>query len=169
MPKEMSLSEAKKLPYSTLNRMLNKMREYLKKDGVVQEMFHEYGVDLEEIDYIPMAFKSLDVSAQCTHAVIYFNYKLICDGFEDNYSYATHELTHYLQQTTGDKPTQSSDDGEYLHNPSEQEGFANQIKYIAEHDGEEEAEEYTDDLLEYHEVKNEKEYDKLEAILLEKL
>lgn len=63
-----------------------------------------------------------------------------------------HEITHWLQQTTGSKPTKSSDDGNYLDNPFEQEGFQNQISYIADNFGEGEAEEYVDHLLDYHEA-----------------
>ena len=97
--KKMSLKDVKGLPYKTLNRILKKMREYLKKDETVQKMFKEYDTDIEQLDCVPMAFKSLDVSAKCDHGCIYFNWKLLCDGkFEDNYSYATHELTHWFQQ-----------------------------------------------------------------------
>jgi hypothetical protein len=72
--KKLPLSAVKKLPYRSLNRMIKKMREYLKRDGVVQEMFKEYGVDLEEIDLIPMRFGNLDVSAKTDHGVIIYNF-----------------------------------------------------------------------------------------------
>lgn len=167
---KLTLKEVKKLSPSFLLKEINKMKKKIKSDGVVQEIFKEYGLDIEEIDYIPMAFKNLNISATCDHGVIYFNYKLLCDGdFEKNYSYAIHEMTHFCQQTTGTKPTKSSDDGNYLDNPFEQEGFQNQIEYIANQFGEDEAENYVDDLLEHHEVEDEDEKDKLEDILLEKV
>lgn len=164
------LSKIKKIPYKELNRMLKKLREYLKKDEVVKSMFDEYGVDIEEIDYIPMMFGDLDVSAKTDHGIIIYNYELLTDGdFFDDFSYGVHEMTHWLQQTTGDKPTKSSDDGGYLQNPYEQEGFTNQIEYISNHKGKEEAEEYVDNLLDHHDIKNKKEKDELEAVLLEKV
>src|ERR1700676_5014620 len=139
---KLTLSQVKKLPYQSLNRMIKKMREYLKHDGVVQEMFKEYDVDIEEIDFIPMRFGPLDVSAKTDHGVIIYNYKLLCDGdFFEDFSYGVHEMTHYLQQTCGTKPTKSSDDGSYLDNTHEQEGFQNQIEYIANQMGKSEAEE----------------------------
>jgi hypothetical protein len=163
------LSQVRKLPYKTLNRMLKKMREHLKRDETVQKMFKEYKVDIEEIDLIPMKFGKLDVSAKTDHGVLIFNWKLLCDGdFLDDYSYGVHEITHWLQQTTGDKPTQSADDGDYLHNKFEQEGFANQIEYIANNDGEKKAENYVEDLLEHHD-KDGKEKDELKAVLLDKV
>jgi hypothetical protein len=164
------LSQVRKFPYKTLNRMIKKMRATLKKDEVVQKMFKEYDVDLEELDLIPMRFGNLDVSAKTDHGVIIYNYKLLCDGdFLDDYSYGVHEMTHWLQQTTGNKPTQGADEGSYLDNPFEQEGFQNQVEYIANTKGEEEAENYVDDLLEHHEVENKKEFEEKKETLLAKV
>ena len=161
------LSEVRKLPYKSLNRMIKKLREFLKQDEVTQKMFKEYGVDIEEIDYIPMMFGNIDVSAKTDHGVIIYNFKLLTDGdFFKDFSYGVHEMTHWLQQTTGDKPTQSADDGSYLDNPYEQEGFQNQVEYIANQFGENEAENYVDDLLEHHDVESKKEFnDKKETLM----
>lgn len=165
---KLPLAQVKKLPFQSLNRMIKKMREYLKHDGVVQEMFKEYDIDIEEIDFIPMRFGTLDVSAKTDHGIIIFNYKLLTDGdFFEDFSYGVHEVTHWLQQTTGSKPTKSSDDGNYLDNEFEQEGFQNQIEYIANQFGEGEAENYVDDLLEHHEIEDEKELeDKKKTLML---
>lgn len=43
-------------------------------------MFKEYDVDIEEIDYIPMKFGILDVSAKTDHGVIIYSWKLLTDG-----------------------------------------------------------------------------------------
>ena len=147
--------------------MIKKLREFLKQDEVTQKMFKEYGVDIEEIDYIPMMFGNIDVSAKTDHGVIIYNFKLLTDGdFFKDFSYGVHEMTHWLQQTTGDKPTQSADDGSYLDNPYEQEGFQNQVEYIANQFGENEAENYVDDLLEHHDVESKKEFnDKKETLM----
>lgn len=161
------LSVARKLPYKSLNRMIKKMREYLKKNDVVQKMFKEYGVDIEEIDYIPMMFGNIDVSAKTDHGILIFNFKLLTDGdFFEDFSYGVHEMTHWLQQTTGEKATQSSDDGSYLDNPYEQEGFQNQVQYIAEQFGDNKAEKYVDDLLEHHEVDGKKEREEKKETLM---
>lgn len=164
------LSQVKKMPYRTLNRMLKKLREFLKKDDVVQKMFKEYEVDIEEIDFIPMKFGNLDVSAKTDHGVIIYNYKLLTDGdFFKDFSYGVHEITHWLQQTTGTKPTKSSDEGSYLDNPFEQEGFQNQIEYISKQDGKEEAEDYVNNLLDHHEIESDKERDKKKETLMAKV
>lgn len=147
------LSQVKKLPYHSLNRLLSKLRKFLKEDETVKNMFKEYEVDIQELDFIPMKFGDLDVSAKTDHGVIIYNYNLLTDGdFFKDFSYGVHEITHWLQQTTGTKPTKSSDDGNYLDNPFEQEGFQNQVGYIADNFGDEEAEKYVDHLLDYHEA-----------------
>lgn len=165
-----TLAEVKAFPYKTLNRMLKKLREYLKTDETVKAMFKKYDTDIEEIDYIPMMFGNLDVSAKTDHGVIIYNYKLLCDGdFFKDFSYGVHEMTHYLQQTCGKEATTSSDEGSYLDNPFEQEGFQNQVEYIADHQGEDEAENYVDDLLDHHEIEDENKRDELANIFLEKV
>ncbi len=164
------LKTVKKLPYATLMRMINKAREFLKKDGIMQEAFKEYDVDIEELDYVPIYFKDLDVSAKTDHGIIYLNYSLLTDGdFFEDYSYLIHETTHWLQQTASKKPTQSSEDGEYLDNKFEQESFKNQVQYIAEQFSQTKAENYVDDLLEFHDIDSEKKRDELEAIFLENI
>jgi hypothetical protein len=166
----LTLSQVKQLPYTSLNRMLKKLREFLKQDKVTQKIFKEYGVDIEEIDFIPMKFGTIDVSAKTDHGVIIYNYKLLTDGdFFKDFSYGVHEMTHWLQQTTGTKPTQSSDEGSYLDNPYEQEGFQNQVEYISVHFGDDEAENYVDDLLEHHEVESDKELKEKKETLMAKV
>lgn len=168
--KEIPESVVKRLPYKSLNRMIQKMREYLKHDDVVKKAFKDYGIDINEINYIPMMFGELDVSAKTDHGVIIFNYNLLTDAdFFKDFSYGVHEMTHWLQQTTGNKATRSSDDGSYLDNPYEQEGFQNQVEYIAEQFGEDEAEEYVDDLLEHHDVTSKKEKEEKKDTLMSKV
>ena len=167
---KLSLKEIKALPPIFFLKLINKMKKKLKMDPLVEEIFKEYDLSIDEMEFIPMAFGDLDVSAKCDHGVIYFNYSLLCDGdFEEDYSYAIHEMTHFCQQTTGSKATKSSDDGSYLDNPHEQEGFTNQVEYIATHHGEEEAEEYVDNLLDHHEIDNKKEIKEKKEILLSKV
>lgn len=167
---KLPLSQVKKLPYKSLNRMLKKLREYLKKNEVMQKVFKEYDVDISEIDYIPMMFGNLDVSAKTDHGVIIYSYKLLTDGdFFKDFSYGIHEITHWLQQTTGSKATKSSDDGNYLDNPFEQEGFQNQVEYIAQQFGDNEAEDYVDDLLEHHDIDSKKEFEDKKETLMSKV
>ena len=162
------LEKIKKLPYKHLSRLIRAAKKFLKKDKTMQDIFKKYDCDVGIIDYIPTYFSDLDVSAKTDHGVVFLNYKLLCDGdFFKDYSYLIHEYTHWAQQCLGKTPTDSSNEGSYLHNPYEQEGFQNQIEYISNHFGEDEAERYVDHLLDHHDIKKKKEKDELEAILLE--
>lgn len=166
----MSIKEVKSLPSKFLFRLIKKIKSKLKRDATMLSIFKEYGLDIEEIDYIPVYFKDMDVSAKCDHAIVYLNWKLLEDGFDfKDISYLIHEFTHFCQQTTGNKPTKSSDEGDYLENPYEQEGFQNQIEYIAEHFGDEEAEKYVDHLLDHHDVDDDNRREELEDVLMEKI
>lgn len=170
MRKIYPLEKIKKLPKSYLNKIILEMKRSLKTNKIMIGIFKDYGVDIEELEFIPMSFMDLDVSAQCNHGIIYLNYKLLCDGsFKKDYGYAIHEITHWLQQTSGDKPTQSSDDGDYLSNEFEIEGFQNQIEYMGNEFGEEEAENYVDHLLDHHKVKDPNYKRKKKEVLLSKL
>jgi hypothetical protein len=163
MKNKFTLTEIKKMPFSLLNAAINKAKKAIKKDETMQRICKEYNVSIDEIDYIPTYFKKLDVSATTDHGVVYLNYSLMLDGFsKENWSYLIHEYSHFFQQTAKDKPTKGSDDGEYLKNPNEQEGFANQIEFLANHFGDDHAEDYVDDLLDHHdENDNKKLKDKL--------
>lgn len=164
------LEEIKKLPPKVFMRIIRQIKDHIRGDETLNRIFDDYGVDIAELDYIPMYFDDIEVSAKTNHGVISFNYKLLCGGdISKVFSYAIHETTHWLQQTANEGPTKGADDGIYLENPYEQEGFANQIEFIANHEGKDEAEEYVDDLLEHHEIKGKKKKDELEAILLEKV
>jgi hypothetical protein len=164
-----SLEDVKKIPPKMLLRIIDKAKEFVKKDETMIEAFEEYGIDINEIDYYPMYFADLEVSAKTDHSVIFFNYKLLCDGFEAILPYMIHEVTHCIQQTTGEGPTQGANDGSYLDNKSEQEAFQNQVKFLSEHEGDNRAESYVDDLLKHHEIKGPKKKEELEEVLMEKV
>lgn len=164
---ELSIDELKSIPKKRLRNMLNKALSKIKGDETVLDMFKEYGVDIEEIDLVPIAFAEMDVSARTDHGIIYLNYRLINDGkFSDDVHYLVHELTHFLQQTTGTEPTEGSTEDTYLDNKDEQEGFQNQTEFISREDGEDAAEDYVEQVLDHHEVTDNKERKKRKDSLL---
>lgn len=166
----MSMEKIKELSPETLLGLIARMKKFLKKHPIVIKMFKEYDVPIEELDLIPMKFDDLDVSARTDHGIITFNIKLLADGdFHKDYMYAVHEIEHFLQQTTGDGPTQGAEDGDYLENPYEQEGFQRQIEYLDDMYGEDEAENYVDHLLDHHEVKDSDEREEKKEKLMEKV
>jgi hypothetical protein len=155
---KISLEEVKKIPPRLLLRLIEAGRKYLKSNDTMQRMFKEHDIPIEYLDYMPVCFADLDVSAKTVKGCIYLNYKLLCDGdFFKDFAYLVHEGTHWAQQTMGDKPTKGSDDGDYLDNEYEVESFQNQAEFLADEFGEDEAEEYIEHLLEHHEIEDKKE------------
>jgi cell fate (sporulation/competence/biofilm development) regulator YmcA (YheA/YmcA/DUF963 family) len=158
--------EVRKIPKSELLDKINKIKAKIKDHDVVKDMFKEHNVDINDIDLIPMAFGDLDVSARTDHGVIILNYRLLQDGINDDAHYFTHEITHWLQQTTNDGPTQGSAEGDYLENPYEIDAFQNQTEYIADEYGEDQAENYIEKVLDHHNVEDEDEREKRKKKLL---
>jgi hypothetical protein len=152
MPSEI---KTKGLPHKKMAPFLDKLKKRVFDSDVVKEMLKEYEIDRSEIELWPICFAEIPVSARTDHGIIYLNIDLFNDGdinenIEENDHYLAHEMTHVCQQSTGSKATPGSTDDNYLDNPTEQEGFSNQTKYISETKGDDEAEDYIDQVLDYH-------------------
>jgi hypothetical protein len=147
-----------------LSLLINKLKSEIKKTDTIKDLFKEYDIDLKEIDLIPVCFADVEVSARTEHAIIYLNYKLL-ETPEKIKEYLVHEITHYLQQTCGDKPTMGSTDDSYLDNPYEAEGFQNQTKFISETKSDDAAEDYIDNVLDHHEVPKSERTEKKKKLL----
>lgn len=168
--KKYTIKAIKSKSPKALLSIINKAKKFLKKNDVMQDVFKEYGVDISFMDLIPIKFGDIEVSATTSHGVITLNYKLLLDGdFFKDYGYLIHEITHYLQQCFKNKPTQGAEDGEYLENPDEQEGFQNQIEYIADEFGERKADDYVEGLLDHHDIKNKSDREEKKDVLMSKV
>ena len=165
------------LPHKKLAPILDKLKKRVFDSDVVKDMLKEYGIERDELDLWPICFAEIPVSARTDHGVIYLNIDLFIDedgdlikgSIEENDHYLPHEMTHVGQQTTGNKPTPGSTEDNYLDNPTEQEGFRNQTKYISDTKGDDEAEEYIEQVLDHHTHDNidDKKRDKRREKLLE--
>ena len=166
---QLSIDQVKKISPEVLLKLIQRAKDFLKKNDVIKEMCKTYDITPDFIDLVPMKFGDLDVSARTAKGVITLNYKLLCDGdFFNDYHYLAHELEHFCQQCFGDVATQGANEGDYLANPFEQEGFQRQIEYLDHMYGENKAEDYVEHLLDHHD-KNGKEREKLEKVLTEKI
>ncbi len=143
---------SKKISHSQALKIIDQIKSRIKKHQALKEAFDKYGLDIDEIDNVPVCFADIDVSARTDHGIIYLNWELLKEGFPKNDHYLTHELVHYAQQTTGDGPTKGSTDDTYLDNEYEQEGFQTQTEYLSETKGDDVAKNYINDVLDYHEV-----------------
>lgn len=163
---ENSVGGSEDFPPKLLLGLINQAKNNLKQNETMQKVFEEHGVPIEYLDYFPMMFADLDVSAKTVKGVIYLNHKLLCDGdFFKDQMYLVHEAIHVLQQGFGDRPTKGSDEGEYLDNEYEIESFQNQLEWMANELGEDEAEKYVDHLLDHHEIKDEEAEEKKDELM----
>lgn len=139
------------------------MKDKVKKDPVVIKKFKEYGIPLNDIDKIHVEFCPLDVSAKTKNRKIYINERMLADDGQDPTHYLVHELMHYLQQTTG--KNRGGEANDYLDKPTEQEAFEAQIDFKKREESPEEAEEYTEGLLDHHELDGEERKEKKEELM----
>lgn len=145
--------------------ILDPVRQLLKKNEIVKKLLKSNNLDEDFLDLICMCFTDdLEVSARTQHGMIYFNINLL-DKIDKIPSYAVHEITHVVQQLTGDGPTQGSTDDTYLDNPYEIEGFQNQSKYISDTEGDSAAEKYIEKVLDHHEIPEGEREEKKEDLL----
>lgn len=136
---------------------IEQIKSFLRSDETIQELCAKNGFNLDWIEFVPVMFGKLPVSAKTDHGIIILNENLLIKSdFAEICSYMVHEFTHYLQQCCGNKGTQSSNTGNYLENPYEQEAFQQQVSFLAENKSPEHAEEYVQELLDHHKVEDNK-------------
>lgn len=146
--------------------IIKKMKEVAKNDEEMISKFKEYGVSIDEIDSVPVAFCELDVSAKTKNKKIYINSALLRKN-EDPTHYLIHELVHFLQQFTKKNLNKGNAEDSYLDKETELEAFKSQVDFKKRNEGEEEAKEYVSDLLDYHDVDGEERKEKKEELLEE--
>ena len=149
-------------------KLIQIMKERAKLDPIVIKMFKEYDVPLGDIDKVEVSFVPLDVSAKTKNRKIYINDSMLDkdSDVKDPTHYLVHELTHYLQQTTG-QTHGHKEVSNYMDKPTEEEAFKAQIDFKKRHESPEEAEKYTEDLLDHHNIKGKERQKKKDKLLNE--
>lgn len=159
------MTDISRVSHKELLPLINKAKKYLKSSDTMKTLFEDNNLPINYIDYIPVRFDKIDTSAKTVSGVIILSYKLLEDNdFYEDYSYLAHEITHFIQQCFADEATESGDE-HYLDNEYEVEGFQKQVEFLQEEFGPEEAEKYTDSLLDYHEYKKNKRDSKKDELM----
>lgn len=136
-----------------IHPILDQVKNKIKNNKIVKRLLKGKNLPHNFIELLPMCFSDeLDVSARTQHGIIYFNIDLLKGRPEELDHYMVHELTHVIQQTTGDGPTTGSAEDDYLDNEFEQEGFQTQTEYLSDTRDDEVAKKYIKKVLDHHEV-----------------
>jgi hypothetical protein len=146
--------------------LLSEIKENLKTSDIAKEICKKYGYDIDIIDGIPIEFKDdLGSSAKTINSKISISDELIDAPIEKIMRYAIHELVHALQHMQRYGKEDPYKDKKYLDRPDEIEAFQSQIEFEAKEVGMDEAEDYVDDLLDYHDIPENDKDDKKEELM----
>ena len=138
----------------------------LKKEPIVQKEFKKYERDIEDVDNVSIEFDpNLDVSAKTVDGKIYLNAKMLEEDWQDYFHYAVHEITHYLQHTSGKCNGHGEEQESYLDNDSEIEAFQNQLKYREKTEPESHVNKYVKDLFDKHNIPKKERPEKKKELL----
>jgi predicted SprT family Zn-dependent metalloprotease len=145
---------------------ISKIKNFLKKDEVVKEIFDKYNKSMDDMDGIAISFeKDLDVTAKTIDGKIILNTSLMDENFNIICRYVVHELTHVFQHIEKEFSKKQKKEKEYLDRPEEIEAFQNQVKFDSKKRSRKEAIKYIEDLLNYHKIKKEKKEEKKRQLL----
>lgn len=138
----------------------------LKKEPIVQKEFKKYKRNISDINNVSISFDpDLDVSAKTVNGKISLNAKMLEEDWQDYFHYAVHEITHYLQHTSGSCNGHAEQNKSYLDNESEIEAFQNQLKYREKTENKSEVNEYVEDLFNKHDVPKKERPEKRKELL----
>lgn len=136
--------------------------------AIARDICDDYNKKYSELENLKIKFKEgIGCSAKTVDGNIFLNTTLLNEDFEVVMRYVIHELVHVFQhQLLKNKKNKNPDAAlDYLNRPSEVEAFQAQIRYQNGVDGKAKAEDYVDDLIEYHKV-DDKDKDDIKNTLL---
>lgn len=138
----------------TEQTLIDSIKHLLKDNKIVQKMFSDFGVDIDELDNMPVEFAKIKPSAKTKNGKVILNEKLLEDGdFKDDIHYIVHEAKHWLQQKFSRDDKYKHDDSlDYLDLPAEIEAFTVQIAFMKDFYGDSYAKEYLEELLNFHQL-----------------
>ena len=147
-------SQEDKLDKKSAKEAIEQLVGLLKNHPQVIDLFARFNIPIEQFEKIPIGFKPLDVSAKTKNGHIWLNENLLDSGeLAGHLPYVIHELVHVLQQISGAVADHDpADYDEYLDDPLEVDAFKEQISFIHNYKGEDDAKKYLDELLDFHEL-----------------
>ena len=149
------LADTKKKDHSIEDKafFLKNIRIFLMNDDIANEICNEFGYDKDIILGVPLSFSDdIDVAAKTLNGEMMINENLIDEKQEILFRYIIHELVHVFQHMQNKSERDPYPNKDYLDRPDEIEAFQFQIEFDEETRGENDAVEYVEELVDYHEV-----------------
>ena len=145
----------------------SKIKEELCADPIAKKILDKFNMPEEVIQGLSISFdEDLDVTAKTVNGEVTLNKTLLDKSFHTLMRYVIHELVHVCQHIRDEdkKPKKSPKGKGYLENKEEIEAFKWQTLYETETKGEDKAEEYLENLLEFHKIPKKEREDKIEEL-----
>ncbi len=145
---------------------LSKIRSALLNDKVAKKICKEKGIGEWFLAGVPIKFDKIKQSAKTVDSNIILSKNLLKKSFDIMMRYVIHELTHSIQHVQNfRKKDVKKDKEDYLDKDTEVEAFKYQIEFDVENRGKGKADEYVEDLLDYHDIKGKDRADKRDELL----
>ena len=136
--------------------LLSKLRYELFSDPVARRILDKYDLDYKILLGVPILFSDTENSnAKTINGSIYISNDLKKYSFEVIMRYLIHELVHVCQHIRKDELDNDKKE-EYIERGDEIEAFQYQVSYDANNSGVDEVVKYITDLLEFHDVPDDK-------------
>ena len=158
------VKEKKSFTLREIFKALSEIRVSLLNDEIAKDICEEAGEDIGLLEVVPIMFEDMDVTAKTVSGKIVLNPALIDEDSPVMMRYIIHELVHVLQHLDGVTGNDDDNSGNYLDKKTEEEAFKRQIEFDAKHRSEDEADEYIEGLLEYHDFPKKKREEKEEEL-----
>jgi len=119
---------------------------------IAKQILNKFDLDKDIIRGLPLSFSDdIDISAKTLDGIISLNKALLDKSFYIIMRYVIHELVHVCQHIAKeDRKAEKVDLDNYLNDDDEEEAFKWQISFQSETEGQEDVNEYIDELLEFH-------------------
>jgi len=147
--------------------LLRKLKEDLYENKITEKILEKFKLKKDIIDGMVLKFdEDLEVTAKTVNGEVSLNESLMSKSFDTIMRYVVHEFVHVCQHIKNQKSKSKSSkrDDTYLDNPEEVEAFKWQSLFTKEEEGSKELDEYLDELMEYHDIPEKDQEDKIEEL-----
>jgi hypothetical protein len=153
-------------------KLVAELKKKLLKNKTAKTIAKKYGLTdsfVKIVDGLSISFdEDLDVSGKTIDGIIYLNEKILKDP-KKAMEYVVHEFTHVCQHIVNEgktKKNKAEKKKDYLNRETELEAFTAQIEEKKNTQGEKEARDYIDDLLDHHKIKSQKKRETIRKMLM---